>query len=278
LVEQNLPSAKVVTGATNATPIVVTTSTAHNLQTNEIIQIADVSGNTAANGTFVAQVLSSTTVALTAYPARTNVAGSGAYTFGGALQSLGFGVTVPVPNDLTDMMLAGSVNVPHEAELDRLAWLLYQQWLSLGKFARVPVVTIQQATGTTVSWGGGAIETITNTTGIGTASTVYTVSFSGVTTGDRLIVNAAFDAGTSGGIILARIYATIGASATQVPGCATEYNTAGASRSRTVMSGSWTATSSGSMDVTLYVSAGVGDTWSNYGTGGLTAELIKLGV
>lgn len=123
LVQNNLPAAKTITGATNATPIVVTTSAAHGLQTNEIIYISGVGGNTNANGYFVAQVVSTTTVALTAYPAGTNVAGSGAYTSGGTLQSLGYGVTVPVPNDLTDVLQAGSINVPHEAAIDRLAYL-----------------------------------------------------------------------------------------------------------------------------------------------------------
>lgn len=126
LVANNLPSAKTVTGATNATPIVVTTSTNHGLQTNEVIQVTGVTGNTAANGTFTAVVLSPTTVALTTYPGGANVAGTGAYVSGGTLQSLGYGVTVPVPNDLTDFEEAGSVNVPFEAGIDREAYLLYR--------------------------------------------------------------------------------------------------------------------------------------------------------
>lgn len=126
LVANNLPTSKTISGATNATPIVVTTTTPHGLQTNEIVAITGVTGNTAANGTFIAVVLSGSTFALTAYPGGSNVAGSGAYVSGGTLQSLGYGVTVPVPNDVTDMMQAGSVNVPHEAELDRLAYLMYR--------------------------------------------------------------------------------------------------------------------------------------------------------
>lgn len=127
LVDTNLPTSKVVTGATNATPpatIVVTTSTAHNLSTNEIVKITGVGGNGSANGTFVAVVLSPTTLALTTYPGRANVAGSGGYTSGGSLQSLGFGIRVPLPNDLTDMMTAGSVGVPFESNLDMSAYLM----------------------------------------------------------------------------------------------------------------------------------------------------------
>ena len=125
LVANNLPTAKTVTGATNATPIVVTTSTAHNVKTNEIIRVSGVGGNTAANGDWIAGAVTSTTVALLAYPAGTNSTGSGAYTSGGSLISKGFGITVPVPNDLTDMMRAGMTNVPFEASLDRDAYLMY---------------------------------------------------------------------------------------------------------------------------------------------------------
>lgn len=80
---------QVITGATNATPIVITTNGSHNLTTGDSVTIDAVLGNTAANGTFVCTVLTATTFSL-------NVSvGNGAYTSGGRLRG----------NDLT---LSGS--------------------------------------------------------------------------------------------------------------------------------------------------------------------------
>jgi hypothetical protein len=66
-----------VDGATNASPIVVTTTTAHGLQTGMRVTISDVGGNTAANGTFVITKVSDTTFSLN------GSTGDGAYTSGG---------------------------------------------------------------------------------------------------------------------------------------------------------------------------------------------------
>jgi hypothetical protein len=66
-----------VSGATNATPIVITTSLAHGLATSDEVTIRGVAGNTAANGIWTITVLSGTTFSLA-----TSV-GNGAYTSGG---------------------------------------------------------------------------------------------------------------------------------------------------------------------------------------------------
>lgn len=66
-----------ITGATNATPIVVTTSAAHGLQSGDHVDIHGVGGNTAANGHFRIVVLSTTTFSLD------GSRGNGAYTSGG---------------------------------------------------------------------------------------------------------------------------------------------------------------------------------------------------
>ncbi len=52
-----------VTGATNATPIVIT-STAHGLTTGTFITVANVGGNTEANGTFIVTRLTDDTFSL----------------------------------------------------------------------------------------------------------------------------------------------------------------------------------------------------------------------
>lgn len=67
-----------VTGATNASPIVITTSASHGLQTGQRVTISGVLGNLAANTTATITVVSSTTFSLD------GVAGNGAYTSGGS--------------------------------------------------------------------------------------------------------------------------------------------------------------------------------------------------
>lgn len=74
-------ASKVVTGATNATPIVVTIAT-HGYETGDTVFIASVGGNTAANGYRLITVLSVNTFSLQTL-AGANVAGNGAYTSGG---------------------------------------------------------------------------------------------------------------------------------------------------------------------------------------------------
>lgn len=66
-----------VSGATNASPIVVTTDAAHGLSTNHYVEIAGVTGNTAANGIHQITVLTTTTFSLDFST------GNGAYASGG---------------------------------------------------------------------------------------------------------------------------------------------------------------------------------------------------
>ena len=75
-----------ISGATNATPIVVTTVTPHNLNNGDYIFIADVAGNTAANGfRRVYAVTGERTFSLMSATATSTIAGSGAYTSGGTV-------------------------------------------------------------------------------------------------------------------------------------------------------------------------------------------------
>jgi hypothetical protein len=69
-----------VTGATNASPIVIT-STGHGLTTGDIVVIEDVGGNEGANGTWTITVVSADTFSLD------DSAGDGAYTSGGTWTS-----------------------------------------------------------------------------------------------------------------------------------------------------------------------------------------------
>jgi hypothetical protein len=71
-----------ITDATNATPIVVT-SASHGLANGERVTIGGVGGNTAANGVFKVANVATNTFELTDVITGANVAGNGAYTTGG---------------------------------------------------------------------------------------------------------------------------------------------------------------------------------------------------
>lgn len=86
---EGLVNIATVTGATNASPIVVTTSAAHGLTTGQTVYIGSVAGNTAANGSFVATVVSATTFSLG------GSTGNGAYTSGGTVSRVETMATTP---------------------------------------------------------------------------------------------------------------------------------------------------------------------------------------
>lgn len=82
----DISAAKVITGATNATPIVIT-ATSHGYSNGDIVSIYGVGGNSAANGVFKVANVTTNTFELTTR-AGSNVAGSGAYTSGGRVMNL----------------------------------------------------------------------------------------------------------------------------------------------------------------------------------------------
>src|SRR5574343_166279 len=68
-----------ISGATNATPIVITTGSAHGLSDGDLIVITGVTGNTAANGAWIVTSASGSTATLV------GSAGNGAYVSGGTV-------------------------------------------------------------------------------------------------------------------------------------------------------------------------------------------------
>lgn len=99
-------ASKAITGATNATPIVVT-SAAHGYENGDTVFIAGVLGNTAANGYRIVHAVTANTYALTTL-AGANVAGNGAYTSGGtAIRYFGGGrfQTIAVGESFTNYKL-----------------------------------------------------------------------------------------------------------------------------------------------------------------------------
>jgi hypothetical protein len=71
-----------ITGATNAAPIVCTTSLAHGYSTGDVVQISGTNGNTATNGVFKITVTSSTQFSLT------DSSGNGTYSSGGVISPM----------------------------------------------------------------------------------------------------------------------------------------------------------------------------------------------
>lgn len=81
------PATKTITAASNATPIVIT-STAHGYSTDDRVTIASVGGNTNANGTFKIVVQTANTFAIYNESTGAAIAGNSAYTSGGTAQKL----------------------------------------------------------------------------------------------------------------------------------------------------------------------------------------------
>jgi hypothetical protein len=79
---------KAITGATNATPIVVT-ATSHGFTNGDIVLVGGVGGNLAANGVWAITGVATNTFNLTDPITGTNVVGSAAYTSGGYAVCLG---------------------------------------------------------------------------------------------------------------------------------------------------------------------------------------------
>lgn len=82
------PFAKTVTSASDTTPIVIVTSTAHGMETGDAVYIHDAAGNTAANGRFIVTKISGTSLSLD------NSAGNGTYTGSGLLNTF-----IPIVTD-----------------------------------------------------------------------------------------------------------------------------------------------------------------------------------
>ena len=111
-----------IASSTDATPIVVTTSAAHGLNTGDVARIAGHAVNVAANGQWFANVLTSTTFQLLALVTHANSVGSGAGNGGATGTCIGLNWTAltQVPSD-GDNVTAASVLTIAEAAVDRTA-------------------------------------------------------------------------------------------------------------------------------------------------------------
>jgi hypothetical protein len=107
---------RTVNGATNATPIVISTTASHLFATGDRVIVTAVGGNTAANGSWVIVVVNATTFQLV------GSVGSGAYTAGGTVVDVSLTPQFTIPDD-GDVFDVASVNVALEALADRTQFL-----------------------------------------------------------------------------------------------------------------------------------------------------------
>jgi hypothetical protein len=115
--EPYLPDAVDIASSTNASPIVITTSSAHGIVTGSSVMVNGHLVNTAANGSHKAVVLSPTTLQLS------GTTGNGVGAATGTIRDQGFGLQVQIPSD-GDSPDAVTWTVPYEALLDLVAMLV----------------------------------------------------------------------------------------------------------------------------------------------------------
>jgi len=101
---------KAITGATNATPIVVT-ATSHGFTNGDIVYIQDVGGNLAANGIWKIANQAANTFELTNPVSAANAVGSAAYTSGGVAINLGPSASGDFLNDISGAVVGSAVTL-----------------------------------------------------------------------------------------------------------------------------------------------------------------------
>lgn len=175
---------KAITGATNATPIVIT-ATAHGFVNGDIVVVNDVGGNLAANGVWKIANQAANTFELTDPVTSTNAAGSAAFTSGGYAVCLGPSAAGDNVDDVdgtrvgTDQTLTGNTVVAGVADAN-------------------------DVTHTAVT--GNSVEAVAIYKDTGTASTSRMVAF---LDGKQIVTCAAQAAATSTSIAVERLVAAI---------------------------------------------------------------------
>lgn len=127
------PLTATITNATNATPIVITTSADHLFATYDRVTVSGVEGNEAANGDWAIVKLSATTFQLV------GSVGSGSYTFGGTVVNNSLTPQFTIPSDGDDLD-AASVNTAFEALADRTQYLAARAAATSGQTAAITYI------------------------------------------------------------------------------------------------------------------------------------------
>lgn len=104
-----------INNASNATPIVITTSVAHGFYTGDRVRVAGVAGNTAANGDWTIVVTGSTTLQLV------GSVGNGAYSAGSdTIECLSLRPALTIPSDGQGPIKAADINPALQALEDKV--------------------------------------------------------------------------------------------------------------------------------------------------------------
>lgn len=156
----------VITGATNATPIVVTSNN-HGLSVNDHVTVNDVGGNTAANATFVVSAVSTNTFTLG------SSAGNGAYSSGGSWCLAGVeNMTLKLRSDGATPAAGDTAGTYTEATFTGYSakTLTAQQGVSLWPAPTTVSTVTSSAYGTTLTWAATSTQTITGYFVVGATS------------------------------------------------------------------------------------------------------------
>jgi hypothetical protein len=189
------PAAVNIASSTNASPIVVTTSSAHGLQTGDLADIQGHQVNTKANGVRTVTRTGANSFSIN------GSSGNGAGGATGTVQAINYGAGYNIPSDGTDARNAASVNVPFQALGDR----------SAADLVTLPVYKLASAVSTSVIgnahptiWmqGTGPANGFIQMTGMNGAATTY--SFPGFISNDiaevSLDTTASISSGSAGNI------------------------------------------------------------------------------
>jgi hypothetical protein len=112
-------ASKTINGATNATPIVISTTTPHGFNGLDIVAVGSVGGNLGANGVWTIVIVDSTHFQLS------GSLGTGAYTSGGTAVQQAVTPTYAIPS-AGDPFTANAFNVAYTALGDKIQYLAQQ--------------------------------------------------------------------------------------------------------------------------------------------------------
>ena len=131
-----------ISNATNATPIVITTSAAHLYASGDTVVITGVTGNTAANGTFVIAVTGSTSFTLT------GSVGNGAYAGGGTAKDINLLPFAATPSN-GDVFTVDQLNTYLQNLADKIQFLalkVQNRLISINSFSLATLFSTVSAT------------------------------------------------------------------------------------------------------------------------------------
>ena len=127
------PLVALINGATNASPIVISTTAAHNFNTNDEVVVSAVTGNLAANGAWQIAVTDATHFQLI------GSTGSGAYVSGGVALDFALTPGFQLPSD-GDAFTVGGINPALQALADRTQYLAQRGQSQVAVFTNTTVL------------------------------------------------------------------------------------------------------------------------------------------